>query len=99
DARVDIAFVGGGVAAEAGSSVSQLGGNGGASEPGSHRAQRCRPSLNHRVRPDGERLQRTPRWTTSLVGAPSGLMPTLGLRPPPGPGPPPGPPLGPAALT
>jgi hypothetical protein len=52
-----------------GSSGSQLGGKGGASEPGSQSTQRLKPSLNHNVRPDCERLQRTPRWTTSLVGA------------------------------
>jgi hypothetical protein len=77
-ARVDIASVGGGPpvgtgSSGTGSSDSQLGGKGGASEPGSHNTQRLKPSLNHSVRPDGERLQRTPRWTTSSVGFPAAL--------------------------
>jgi hypothetical protein len=77
-ARVAIAFGGGGPpvrtgSSGTGSSRSQLGGKGGASEPGSHSTQRFNPSLNQSVRPDGERLQRTPLWTTSLVGVPPAL--------------------------
>jgi hypothetical protein len=77
-ARVDIASIGRGPAARTGSSTtgssgSQPGGKGGASEPGSHSTQRLNPSLNHSVRPDRERLQRTPLWTASLVAAPGAL--------------------------
>src|ERR1700678_3584600 len=94
-ARVDIASVGGGPSAWAsaepaaaepastGSGTSKLGGNGGASEPGAQSTQRRRPSLNQSVRPEADRLQRTPRWTTSPV-APS-ASPSLALAPPPPP--------------
>ena len=50
-ARVDIALGGGGVAVATGSSGSQLGGKGGASEPGSHRTQRLKPVVEPQCPP------------------------------------------------
>jgi hypothetical protein len=50
-----------GSAVPAAPALPHAGGKGGASEPGDHTTQRLIPSLNHNVRPDTERRQRTPR--------------------------------------